>query len=136
MKIPRKCHNHKAQPSRVTKRRRDEQIRTPRTPHTYEITDVQTKRISTEEPPGNGQLESCCGLRLGWGLVCVCVGGGGGGAVRGLAGLLKLDIVLLVRNLTLNSEALFGLKNQKKKKKKKTHTKKTTKNNIYVIVSI
>ena len=79
MKIPRKCHNHKAQPSRVTKRRRDEQIRTPQTPHTYEITDVQTKRISTEEPPGNGQLESCCGLRLGWGLVCVCVGGGGGG---------------------------------------------------------
>ena len=43
MKILRKCHNHESQPSRDTKRMRDEkQIKTKRN-ITYETTDVQIK---------------------------------------------------------------------------------------------
>ena len=43
--IPRKCHNHEAQPSLATKRRRDEEkIITKQTP--YETTDAQTRLTS------------------------------------------------------------------------------------------
>ena len=58
VKIPRKCHNHGAQPRSITERRRhDEQIMTKQTPQTHRRTDAQ-KRAATEGRPWNGQWEN------------------------------------------------------------------------------
>ena len=61
VKIPRKCHNHEAQSSRGTKRRRDEeQLKTKQMRHMKPQTHNQRK-TATEEPPWNGQYDNYLG---------------------------------------------------------------------------
>ena len=47
-KLARKCHNHEAQPSRGTKRRRDEE-KNDKTNSTYETTDAQRKKKELQQ---------------------------------------------------------------------------------------
>ena len=80
--------HHKAQLSRGTNRRRDEEKRKDNTNATYETRDAQ-RRTATEEPQFNGQYETYS--------VCVCV--------WVYAGVGEGKSVLFARNLTLNSDA-------------------------------
>ena len=97
MKIPRKRHNHDAQPSRGTKRGRDEK-QSDKTNVTFETPThkkkkkKKKKKNATEEPP-----RSCLYGKLLWGEVWAEEGAG-------------LKLVLLARNLTLKSDATLSYK--------------------------
>ena len=103
MKIPRKRHIHETQPSRGTKRRRDEeQIKTKQTPRTKPQTHKEERtrhRAVSRETTERRRRGSVCRN------ICVCGGGGGGGAAgRGL------KPILLAQNLTYNSDAAQNYK--------------------------
>ena len=92
VKIPRKCHNHILQPSRSTKRRRDEeQIKTTQTQHMKPQTHYETKKNCNRETA----LERSVGKLLGG------VGGvGGSGGLNQFYSRETSSLVLMQLQIT------------------------------------